>query len=124
VDPQRHTGLLSGVVAVDCQLLATFESLRESLQPYGADCRWVRRGQPFDWPGETAVGIWDGGQLDPQELADFRRFADAIAQRYGVTLALVDFPRREHWELVRAAGGTAVLGKPYVAHELACLVGE
>lgn len=124
VDMHMHIGLLPGVVAIDCQLKATFESLRESLKPYGADCRWVRRGQPVDLTSELIAGIWDGGQLDPQELADFKKFAQVVAQRKGVTLALVDFPRYEHQELVHTAGGAGVFGKPYVAHELACWLGE
>jgi hypothetical protein len=120
IDPQLHTGLLPGVIAINCQLGATFEAIREALQPYGADCRWVRRGQAGELPRELVAGIWDGGQLDPGELADFRQFAQEVAQRNGVTLALVDFPRQEHREMVRAAGGTGLLGKPYVAHEMAC----
>ncbi|QEG34119.1 hypothetical protein [Bythopirellula goksoeyrii] len=109
---------LTGVVAIDCKLISTFDALAGALGPYKAECHWARRGQFEQLPSQVTAGIWDGGQLEPLELERLRIFAQEICKRGGRVIALLDFPRQEHLAMVRDAGGSAVMGKPYVVEEL------
>ncbi len=108
----------SGIIAIDCKLISTWEALSAALKNFGADCHWTRRGELGQLPSHVAAGIWDGGQLEPLEVERLTKFAQAIRECGGVVIALLDFPRREHLDLVREAGCHAVLGKPYVVDEL------
>ena len=111
-------GTLTGNVAIDCKSIASFEAISNALSPYGADCHWTPRGKLGQLPSQVTAGIWDGGQLEPLEVDRMRTFSQAIRERGGIVLALLDFPRREHVEITRGAGCHAVFGKPYIVNEL------
>ena len=89
---------------------AVYEALTSALGQYGITTH--RRGSERT---TADAGIWDGGQLGPKELAHLSEFCRQVT---GPVVALLDFPRVEHLRQARAAGATAVLGKPYVAEEL------
>lgn len=108
---------LAGRVAIHACSLASFEALATSLAPYGIESMWTRHESEL--PQRIALGIWDGGQLDPQELARLQSFAAAIRERQGSLIVLLDFPRKEHFSELDEIGITTVFGKPYVAAELA-----
>lgn len=109
-----------GAIAVDAVDFAVFETLAEALSPWGWRCEWMPRHRPQLCGHELAspapvAGIWDGGQLSDHELASLTAFA--AATRPAPVVALLDFPRVEHFAAVQAAGGAATLAKPYqVAH--------
>ncbi len=107
---------LEGVAAIQTPTHATYETLAATLAPYGLKCHWTRRDSKL--PDELAVGIWDGGQLDPPELAELQIFATAIHKRGGSPIVLLDFPRKEHFSQLRKINCTAILGKPYITTEL------
>ena len=107
---------LPGTIAVDATDISVFESLAAAIQQTGAAAVWARSQANF----HATVGIWDGGQLGPSELTRLKEFCAAVD---GNVVALLDFPRIEHVAAVRAAGASAVFGKPYVVQEvLAALV--
>lgn len=102
---------LSHTVAVHADDFSVFETLAESLRLANAIPNWANR-EPFT---KATAGIFDGGQLDAQQLEQLREFCTQVEGK--VTL-LLDFPRREHYEKALKAGASTVLGKPYVVEEL------
>lgn len=107
---------LTQMVAIYAEDYAVFETLAESIAMAGAMPLWANRNE-FE---QAQAGIFDGGQLDARQLDRLREFCSQIESN--VTL-LLDYPREDHIALARAAGATAVFGKPYVVEEvLASLV--
>ncbi len=113
-----HSQALTGNIAIDAKSLATFESLASAVDDCGARTFWTRRGKNSLIPDQLIAGIWDGGQLEPLEVERLETFCRVVRERGGIVFALLDFPRREHTEIVLAAGCSAVMGKPYVVSEL------
>ncbi len=107
----------TGTVLVDAADYAVFESLSSALASFGINAAWTRHDDPTRFPKHIAAGIWDGGQLNRQELAHLTSFCQKI-QAHGKVVALLDFPRVEHIEQTRAAGAAAVFGKPYLVDEV------
>jgi len=99
---------LPGVVAIDSADYAVFECLADAL---GASAIWARN----DGSLRAAAGIWDGGQLNDLELHKLTHFCRQVT---GPVVALLDFPRVEHFAAARAAGAAAVFAKPYVIEEV------
>jgi hypothetical protein len=118
-----------GIVAIDAVDYGFFEALQLALSPFGWQCRWERRQPAMPIEVGTAepsvAGLWDGGQLDPCELASLERFAERLAKCGAPTIALLDYPRSEHVAMTLDAGVNAMFGKPVditiLASELARL---
>ncbi len=114
--PFHETAALrDAVVAVDAVDYATFETLDEGLRPYVRACVWTSRGRGE--LGDASLGVWDGGQLNGDELAALARFCERFGGAAAAVVALVDFPRAEHLRLAAAAGAAGVMGKPYLVGE-------
>jgi AmiR/NasT family two-component response regulator len=62
--------------------------------------------------GAATAGIWDGGQLDRDELTSLRAFCRRFRGAPTPVVALVDFPRPEHLAELREVGAAALVGKP------------
>ncbi len=92
---------------------AVYETLSAALEARGIESSW--NGQAASGTLSVTAGIWDGGQLSNPELAHLTRFCQQIS---GPVLALLDFPRVEHFQQAEAAGAAAVFAKPYVVEEL------
>ncbi len=121
---RRHTDRIfdydfkiDSYVAIHAFSLASFEALASSLGAYGMECVWTR--QEPELPQQIAVGIWDGGQLDAQEIARVQSFATMIHERQGSLIVLLEFPRKEHFSQLDEIGITTVFGKPFIVEELA-----
>jgi hypothetical protein len=119
-----------GAIAVDAVDFAVFEALAAALAPFGWRCEWQPRHRPeLHSDAVYAAAIWDGGQLSEGELASLATFATRVRESSlaAPVIVLLDFPRVEHSQAARNAGGTMVLGKPYqvthLANELERLVG-
>ncbi len=98
-------------VAIKAEDFAVFECLAAGLYASGASAVWARSENP----PQAAAGIWDGGQLSDRELHRLSRFCQQVD---GPVVALLDFPRVEHFAAARAAGAAAVFAKPYVMEEV------
>jgi hypothetical protein len=112
-----HDLLAGQTIVVDAVDFAVFEALAAALHPYGAASVWAPRGR-----GElegAAAGIFDGSQLNSAEVADLRRFCARFDRRLAPVIVLVDFPRAEHFDVLREAGARALRGKPYSVAALA-----
>jgi membrane-associated phospholipid phosphatase len=107
---------LEGVVAIHTPALASYEAIASALTPRGMQCAWVRHGSNL--PENAEIAIWDGGQLNPTEFASLLSFAAQIQQRAGRLIVLLDFPRKEHVEMLRDFGCETLFSKPYVVDEL------
>ena len=125
-NPDGDDSAQRGAIAVDAVDFAVFEALAAALAPYGWRCEWQPRHRPeLNDGGAYAAAIWDGGQLSEGELASLAAFAARVRESSPAVLVIVllDFPRVEHLQVARDAGGTMVLGKPYrvphLANELA-----
>jgi hypothetical protein len=110
---------LKGLTAIHTTTLASYEALAAALSPY-LDCVWTRDASQF--PEQAAIGIWDGGQLDPVEFAALQVFAAKIQTCRGTLVVLLDFPRKEHFALLKEIGCATILGKPYIVQELMALL--
>lgn len=107
-------------VCIDASDYAVYESLSAALKAFSIDAAWA--GRELEGADKlTQLGIWDGGQLSAREITRLASFCSKIN---GPVVALLDFPRVEHFEQARAVGATAVLAKPYIVEELvAALLG-
>ena len=119
--PSKNTALLS--VTIDAADFTVYETLSAALSNFGILSHWQGRDEnatpaastaPATTPTTTA-GIWDGGQLGARELKHLTKFC---RQTNGPVIALLDFPRLEHFKQARAAGAAAVFAKPYIVKEL------
>ena len=111
VDSTTEDVLPPSIVAIDADDFAVFESFAGALAVSGAAAVWTRGNAPQ----EAAAGIWDGGQLHKRELERLGRFCRQVA---GPVVALLDFPRVEHFAQAKAVGAAAVFGKPYIVEEV------
>jgi hypothetical protein len=102
------------VVAIDAVDHAAFDALNAALSPLGWQCQWQPRHRPELASARPTLGIWDGGQLEPEELESLREFCRRLKEFDAPVIALLDFPRLEHSEMAKAVGAAAILGKPYI----------
>ena len=102
--------------------VAVFETLSDVLTPFDWRCVWRRPHLQQDGvPAEACVAaIWDGGQLSDRELQSLILFTHSVraSSPPAPIIALLDFPRAEHFAIAQSAGTTAVLGKPYQLSQL------
>jgi len=113
-------GPLADPVAVDTLDFEVFETIAAVLKSYGAEAVWSRRGDVAHLPDSLSAGIWDGSQLGVEELSLLKCFSAEVRERGGNVVALLDFPRVEHFLM---APGVQVLAKPYIVDELAAACG-
>jgi hypothetical protein len=109
--------LLGQTIAVDAVDFAVFEALVDSLRPYGSAGVWTPRGR--GQLVDAVAGIFDGSQLDPAESTELGRFCERFDRRPAPVIVLVDFPRAEHFDVLREASARALVGKPYPVAALA-----
>jgi len=103
-------GLASGgTVLVSAAEFDLADAISGALKPAGYRAVWYRECDHSESPADVAAGIWLGGQLCDIELHRLSEFCKVAAP----VIALLDFPRRDRYEAARAAGATAVLGKPW-----------
>lgn len=103
-------------VVVDAVDYDVFDALRTALEAWGWTALWQPRHRRRSWSESSlqpAAAIWDGSQLDASELAELAEFCSRAAVHSVQVVALLDYPRSEHFELARSAGATAILPKPY-----------
>jgi hypothetical protein len=105
-----------GSVAIFTRSVASFETLASIFTLSQSDAQWVRKTEAI--PEGANNGIWDGGQLDAAELSELQIAAAEFRRRGGRLIVLLDYPRKQHIELLKQLGCHAVLGKPYVIEEL------
>ena len=110
-EPQIH-------VLVEAHNFSVYETLSSGLTAYGIHTTWSRHQSAND---KFNAGIWDGSQLG---VAEQKRLAEFCKQVAGPVVVLLDFPRREHFQLAKEIGATAVFGKPYVVGEVAAAISE
>jgi hypothetical protein len=103
-------------IAVDARDFATFEALSAALRPAGWQCLWTPRGRQATH--HATGGVWDGGQLDADERASLAAFCRQFTAMPAPVIALVDFPRAEHFEFIGQCGAAALMGKPYSVQSL------
>jgi hypothetical protein len=106
----------SFLVAIHSPTFALFDAISSTLAVSGHSATWIRDVSML--PAELDTGMWDGGQLDVQELADLKAFATEVQSRSGKLVVLLDFPRKQHFELLQELSCHAILGKPYIVEEL------
>jgi len=118
-DESRPAATESGeLVAINTKDFSVYESLAAALAQIGMAASWIQPAQEVKLTEKVSVGIWDGSQLDPAELDRLTTFCGQIRSHEATVVALLDYPRVEHFALAKEAGAAAVLGKPYVVDEL------
>ncbi len=107
------------VLAIDTTDFAAFEALSAGLTPLGWHCVWQpRRRLALNVQSAAAhqtptAALWDGGQLDNEELKNLTDFCRQLHAQNAPVIALLDFPRAEHAAQTQSAGAAAFLAKPY-----------
>jgi DNA-binding NarL/FixJ family response regulator len=126
-DPSTTPDGEQRVLAIDTIDFAAFEALSTGLTRLGWHCVWQPRHRPA-LNGHSsaahqspAAALWDGGQLDDEELQNLTAFCRRLNDHHAPVVALLDFPRAEHVEQTQSAGAAALLAKP---HQLALLHNE
>jgi CheY-like chemotaxis protein len=108
--------IMGGVAIVAAPTRESAESIAMALRVGGWTSVWVRPPRLLpDVYGAAAI-IYDGGQLDSDELATI---AD-LRERYGTLpiVALADFPTIDRAAAARTTGVAVVLGKPFLVEDL------
>ena len=113
--PSKNSFLLS--VMIDAADFTVYETLSAALNNFGILSHWQGRDENATPAPTSAIhaGIWDGGQLGDRELMRLTNFCH---QTNGPVIALLDFPRLEHFEKAQDAGAAAVFAKPYIVEEI------
>jgi len=106
---------VSDPVVISAKDFEVYESLSAALKPFGMATLWMQPARQVKLKQKVSGGIWDGSQLDEEEL---QRLSDFCRQVDSNVVALLDYPRVEHIAQAQEAGATTVLGKPYVVDEL------
>jgi len=118
-DASRPAATESGeLVAINTKDFSVYESLAAALAQIGLAASWIQPAQEVKLTEKVSAGIWDGSQLDPAELDRLTTFCGQIRSHDAAVVALLDYPRVEHFALAKEAGAGAVFGKPYVVDEL------
>ena len=98
-----------GLVAIHAGGFAMGDWLSEACRTCGYSTVWLRPSNYTHVEGAVAA-IFDGSDLDGEELDQLRRFTHALG--HTPVIALLDFPRIEDERRAIAAGAAAVLSKP------------
>ena len=107
------------MLAIDTTDFAAFEALSAGLTPLGWECFWRPRHRPAPNSRSTTThesptaALWDGGQLDGEELENLANLCRRMTAQNAPVVALLDFPRAIHVEQAQSAGAAALLAKPY-----------
>jgi len=115
---QTEGPTLDAPVAVNAKDFAVYESLSAALGPLGIATCWIQPVRQVDLKQKVSAGIWDGSQLDEEELRRLTDFCCQVRSHDAPVVALLDYPRVEHIAQAQNAGASAVFGKPYVVDEL------
>jgi hypothetical protein len=102
----------------------TADVLAESLHRAGYATVWNPRPHAKSVVRGAVAGVWDGGQLDDDEVPDLAAFCRSLARDATPVVALLDFPRRDRCEVAKQLGVAAVLGKPWINADLVTTIGE
>lgn len=105
----------SGAVAVRSPEFEMQAWLAEACRRRGYSTAWLRPGEVPE-PDRFAAGVFDAVECDGAELAELRRFSEAL--RPAPVIALLDFPRAEDRDRALTAGAAAVLSKPLAVEDL------
>lgn len=112
----RELEIRTGQIIIDAVDFTVFSTLDTALSPYGWSCHWQPRHRPEKWSSVTvknSVAIWDGSQLDTDELENLTAFVTRMSGQEISVVAFLDFPRVEHLRLVQDLGVAAIIAKPY-----------
>ncbi len=98
------------------------EALTDALQHAGYATVWHPPRGPKTVVRGAVAGIWDGCQLDDRETDDLAAFCRQLARDDAPVIALLDFPRRDRFEIARQIGARAVLAKPWFNADLVATI--
>lgn len=115
--------MADALVAINAKDFSVYETLSAALEQIGVATIWIQPGREVELTEKVSAGIWDGGQLDREELERLANFCGQIRSHEGVVVALLDYPRVEHFAQSQEAGAATVFGKPYVVDELFAALG-
>ena len=115
--PQQNTGVKAVIDAADYETAATFVFM---LKSFGYETIWQQPRKPIVEPGLVQLAIWNGGQLEGDELERLTAFYKQWHRARVV--ALLDFPRVETTQAISAIGQIAILGKPYSMDEFTAVL--
>jgi hypothetical protein len=107
-----RTGTADGRLALAAAHWEAGAVLGDLLRQAGYTTTWQPPGRA-PTVGDSLAGIWDGGQLDANELRSLTVFCQHLAGNNAPVIALLDFPRFDACERARKAGAAVILGKPW-----------
>lgn len=107
-----------GIIVLSAANRHIADALAEVLRYAGYATVWHPPGRPTTIVRGAIAGIWDGGQLNDREAEDLAAFCHTLARDAASVVALLDFPRRDRYEVAQQLGAAAVLGKPWINTDL------
>lgn len=117
-----HTGTASGtppgIVVVSTVDLESATALIDALAIEGFSVTWWPRHHAMPQLKGAQAGIWVGGQLSGMEALELDAFCQRMRSARAPVVALLDFPRRDRFEIAKRIGVAEVLGKPWLTPEL------
>jgi len=116
--------LAGGMVIVSAAFYETYAALADVLRSAGYASVWQRTGRRAPVAHGVSAGIWDGGQLEGNEVDQLAAFCRGMADHAAQVVALLDFPRRERVDRARECGAVEVLGKPWRRADLVSTIAD
>jgi CheY-like chemotaxis protein len=104
-----------GLVAIHAETRETFQALSDACRQGGYATVWYPQEQVVDASGVVAA-LADGISCG----AAGQRFVRSVVQRHrpAPVIVILDFVRRQDYDLARAEGAGAVLAKPFLVYDL------
>jgi DNA-binding response OmpR family regulator len=104
-----------GLIAIHADTRETFETLSDACRAGGYAAVWYPQDELVAASGVVAA-LADGISCDESGLRSLRCAAER--HRPAPVIALLDFVRRQDYELALAEGVRAVLAKPFLVYDL------
>ncbi|MEX2170172.1 MAG: hypothetical protein WD851_12745 [Pirellulales bacterium] len=111
-------GTRPGIVVVSTVDLESAAALIDALAIEGFSVTWWPRHHAMLQMKGVQAAIWVGGQLSGTEALGLDAFCQRMRSERAPVVALLDFPRRDRFEIAKRIGVAEVLGKPWLTAEL------
>ena len=104
----------AGCIVIHSHRAEMAEWLATACRAGGHDAVWLQTNA--DLPANATAAIYNGYQASDRELDEVRKLAEALGG--APVIALLNFPRADDVERMKAVGAVAVLGKPVLVDDL------
>ncbi len=112
-EPAPDTDRRPALVAVDAVTMEDASTAIDVLADDGMAGVWLPRYGDRPLVRGYSATIWIGSQLHGAAAAQLAEHCQQSRSARAPVVAILDFPRKDDWQLARQVGVSAVLGKPW-----------